>query len=139
MKPYKKLSTFSNQPNKETNSKMQIIQQEFTVHDVAAGVFNKPFYEDSIGLAMRGFKTMIDEPTSQICKFPEDFELYYLGTFNQATAEHTHLRTPMPIMNAKTGPRVDPNDQDFVKDLACTYAEMRKAINEGSLLEEVTG
>lgn len=114
---------------------MQIIQHVLTVRDQAAGTYKRPFCEDSVGLAMRGMQTAIDDENSQIAKFPEDFEMYYLGTYNQATGLHDLLQIPLPIMNGKTGPRVNP--EEFIRDLAATRETVLAEINKGSLLEEV--
>lgn len=56
------------------------------VRDRAANVFGQPFCAVSKGGAIRSFSDEINNPQGgMMSKHPEDFDLYDLGTFNDAT------------------------------------------------------
>lgn len=108
---------------------MQIKQHMFTVWDQAAGSYRKFFMEDTIALAMRGFDEESKNPESNLCKYPEDYTLFYLGTWNLGTAEFT-LCEPKAISTGHAGAKIDPNDPALEEDLghekAKSLADVRK-------------
>lgn len=57
----------------------------FTVRDRKAGTFNRPFFELNKVQALRAFSTACKQAESPFSQFPDDFELLYLGTFDQRT------------------------------------------------------
>lgn len=57
----------------------------FSIKDVKAEGFNTPFFQSTFGLAERAFKEACNDPQSQIAKNKEDFSLYYIGEFSNAT------------------------------------------------------
>lgn len=62
-----------------------------SVFDVAAGVYSRPFFVASKGLAIRSFQDEVsrkadDNPMSA---HPADFKLFYLGTFDDLTGKFT--------------------------------------------------
>lgn len=59
----------------------------FAVRDVKSEGFMTPFFQPTFGLAERMFKEAANDEKSMICKNPEDFSLYYLGEFNNASGE----------------------------------------------------
>ncbi|WNK14522.1 MAG: nonstructural protein [Microvirus sp.] len=58
----------------------------FAVRDRAADVFGTPYYSVSRGSAIRGFSDEVNrrEPGNTLSAHPEDFDLYVLGTFDDA-------------------------------------------------------
>lgn len=71
----------------------------FTIRD-AKGSFHEPFYAESHGLAERTFKNWRDQENSQIGKYPEDFDLYYVGNYDKQTGTILALETPDHIIKA---------------------------------------
>lgn len=59
------------------------------VCDVKAGSFLPPMAVAHVQVAMRSFEQEVnrDAPDNMIAKYPEDFHLYKLGTFNQVTGD----------------------------------------------------
>lgn len=57
------------------------------VRDRAADVFGQPHFATSVGAAIRGFSDEInrDAENNVFAKHPDDFDLYKLGTFDDAT------------------------------------------------------
>lgn len=54
------------------------------IRDRAADVFSQPFFVASTGQAIRSFGDAVngDAKDSAVCQHPEDFDLYFLGLFN---------------------------------------------------------
>lgn len=94
-----------------------MLQSVFTIFDSAKGAHTRFFCEDSVASAMREFLDARNNPNTALHKFPEDFTLYYLGTFNLDMARFEMLGEPVPLANAKTGPKRDPEDPEFNQDL----------------------
>lgn len=51
--------------------------------------FNKPFNEVNDDMAIRALKALCNNRDTQVGMFPEDFELWKIGEFNEETAELT--------------------------------------------------
>lgn len=58
----------------------------FTVYDSKAETYLRPFSMLTTGEAVRGFITSLNMPDTDYCKYPADFTLFELGTFDQATS-----------------------------------------------------
>lgn len=54
------------------------------VRDRAADVFGQPIFAPSKGVAFRSFSDEINrsDPNNQMNKHPEDFDLYFLGMYD---------------------------------------------------------
>jgi len=61
-------------------------QQLYTVYDQKAEAYLQPFATNTHGLAERMFAEMVNTPGHQFNRFPEDYVLYHIGTFDTATA-----------------------------------------------------
>lgn len=57
----------------------------FAIKDSKAGMFNSPFFQPTHGTAERSFKELLKDPQSFVSKYPEDYDLYYLGTYDDIT------------------------------------------------------
>lgn len=79
----------------------------FAVKDEKTDEFHPPFFQTTPQAALRIFKTEINRvhETNQAYLYPEDFSLYYLGTFNQATGKiepETELLIKGPAVKTPT-------------------------------------
>lgn len=74
----------------------------FTVFDSAAGGFLDPFTAPTIEVAIRGFRELVNTQDHQFNRFPEDYTLFQLGTFNVETGQVSPLDTPHPLGVAVT-------------------------------------
>lgn len=59
----------------------------FAVYDSQLGAFFTPFFMAHEALAKRAFRAIANDPASQICQHPQDFTLFELGEWNDATGE----------------------------------------------------
>lgn len=58
------------------------------VRDAKSEAFGRPFFSPTIGMAVRSFDDEVNNPESGILhQHPEDFALYALGKFNDASGE----------------------------------------------------
>lgn len=65
----------------------------FTVYDSKAETYLRPFSMRSTGEAIRGFITTLNDGQSEMSKYPADFTLFELGTYDETKATITTLPT----------------------------------------------
>lgn len=80
----------------------------YSVFDKKAGVYNVPFFLQNNALAVRAFADLVNHDDSMISRFPEDFALYNIGSYDDKTGVCKSL-IPAVFMN---------NATEFVKKLA---------------------
>lgn len=56
----------------------------FTVYDSKAETYLRPFSMLTTGEAIRGFITTLNDPQTEYCKYPADFTLFEIGTFDES-------------------------------------------------------
>lgn len=61
----------------------------FSVFDMAAARFMDPFCAPTMEFAIRGFKECCETQGHQFQKFPEDYALYMVGSFDAETGVMT--------------------------------------------------
>jgi len=64
-----------------------MILKMFAVRDMKAQAFLQPFYSPSTGSALRAFGDAAQDGTCPFSKHPEDYVLYEIATYDDATAE----------------------------------------------------
>lgn len=64
-----------------------MLQQLYTVYDEKAQAFLDPFFVPTHGLALRAFKDCVNSKDHQFGKHPADYTLFYLGDWDNNTAE----------------------------------------------------
>lgn len=72
----------------------------YSVRDAKAEIYNAPFYKRSHGEAERDFKNAITDDKNPNAKYPEDFDLYFLGDYDDQTGLVKPLNTPQHIAKA---------------------------------------
>lgn len=71
--------------------------QVYTVRDSAISAFVNPFYARTHEEAMRTCAQAISDKKSAMGTHPENFDLYYLGTYEDNTGKISPLDTPEHI------------------------------------------
>lgn len=74
----------------------------FSIRDSKGEIFNPPYYAKTHGEALRSFKTLSNDPKSTINQYPEDFDLYFLGEYDDQTGKLKPNDTPQHIEKAVT-------------------------------------
>lgn len=72
----------------------------YSIRDAKTEIFNTPFFNNTHGEAERNFKSTVNDERSQICKYPEDFDLYFLGDYDTNTGKMSPLDTPQHMVKA---------------------------------------
>jgi len=72
----------------------------YSIRDAKAEIFNPPFYKKTHGEAERDFTTLCRDEKSQVSKYPEDYDLYWVGSFDDASGKFEALDTPQHIIKA---------------------------------------
>lgn len=81
----------------QRKNKMQTI---FSVHDSKAQAYLPPFYMRNKGEALRAFETTVKDTNTQFNKYPQDYTLVELGTFDENTATIETWEKPIILENA---------------------------------------
>ncbi len=71
-----------------------MIIKVFTVYDSKAEAYLQPFYSQSKGSAIRSFQEAVNDPKSNIGKYPADFTLFELGSFDDSNCRFVLNSTP---------------------------------------------
>jgi len=79
-----------------------MLLKSFSIRDAKGEIFNTPFFQKTHGEAERSFKQIANDTNSMVYKFPEDYDLYYLGTYDDQTGVFKSLDTPQHLMKAVT-------------------------------------
>lgn len=72
----------------------------FSVKDSKAAAFAPPFFLARMELALRGFRDAVANPEHQMFKHPEDYALYCLGEFDDATGKVGSVNEPVLVAQA---------------------------------------
>lgn len=72
----------------------------FTIRDTKGEVFNTPFFQKTHGEAERSFKSLLNDQQSMVAKYPEDYDLYYIGEYDDQTGQFNSTDTPQHMVKA---------------------------------------
>lgn len=61
----------------------------YAVKDIKSQLFNNPFIQKSDGVAIRAFATACEDTNTDLNKYPSDFSLYHIGTYDPETGDLT--------------------------------------------------
>lgn len=87
--------------NKEMNKEVNHVKlQTFAIYDEKAEVYSPPMYLAHTGEAIRSFQDMVNNKQSKVNQHPEDYTLYCLGTYTQATGKFENLPEPKVLERA---------------------------------------
>lgn len=82
----------------------------YSLKDEKAEAFSQPFFMDTDGQALRALDGIVNNPETQVNRYPQDFTLYRLGTYDEKTGRLESRETPKLLASAT----------DFVKHEAET-------------------
>lgn len=72
-----------------------MLQGVFSVFDSKAAAYLPPFYAPTAGSALRSFMDAISKADHPFGKYPEDYTLFELGSFDDSTGKFDCLSTPV--------------------------------------------
>ena len=72
----------------------------YSIRDQKSEIFNIPFYKLTDGEAQRDFGRLANDPQSMISLYPQDFDLYYLGIYDDNNGKFDLVDTPLHVIKA---------------------------------------
>lgn len=75
-----------------------MVNQCFAIFDSKVNAFLSPFFCRTDGQAVRFFQALVQDSSHDFGKFPEDYALFELGSFEDMEGKFTLLPTPRPIV-----------------------------------------
>lgn len=64
----------------------------FSIYDCKSQCYSRPFFSQAVGSAIRAFEDAVNQKGSDISRHPEDFTLFEIAEFDDATAVITPLK-----------------------------------------------
>lgn len=77
-----------------------MVLKAYSIRDEKSEIFHLPFFKHTHGEAEREFKTLTNDNKSTISKFPEDYDLFHIGTYDDNTGKFEPLVTPTHMVKA---------------------------------------
>lgn len=77
-----------------------MVRKMFSVRDQKSELFNVPFFKSTHGEAERDFRTLCQDEKSVVARYPEDFDLYYLGEYDDNSGKFQPVDTPQHVVKA---------------------------------------
>ncbi len=75
-----------------------MLRQVYSIRDAKTEIFNAPFYKTNEGEAERDFRTVVNDSATSINRYPQDYDLYHLGSFNDIDGKFLALDTPCHVI-----------------------------------------
>lgn len=93
----------------EDKIKIKKLINMYAVYDKVAEIFMPAFSCENHAKAIQGFSDVANDPKGVVIKHPSDYELYFLGSFDQSTGET--INTIQHLAVAKELLKVQINEQ----------------------------
>lgn len=77
-----------------------MIKKVYSIRDAKGELFNDPWFAHTHGDAERTFTRLVKDEKTTIHQFPEDYDLYFLGEFDDQRGVYNCLETPQHIIKA---------------------------------------
>lgn len=76
-----------------------MIYQVVAVRDAALQGYGRPFFVASVGVAVRSFADEVSREAADNAMYahPEDYDLFHVGSFDDATGELTPVVPPVRV------------------------------------------
>lgn len=72
----------------------------FSIRDSKGEIYNTPWFKKTHGEAERDFREAAKDDKSYLSKYPEDYDLYYIGEYDDQTGTIKPLDTPQHMLKA---------------------------------------
>lgn len=74
-----------------------MIHRMFAVFDVTANAYLQPFFTVNTGTAVRSISELVNDKAHQFGKYPNDYVLYEVGSFNDADGLLSSHQAPVKV------------------------------------------
>ena len=78
-----------------------MIHQVLAIRDSAVNAYDRPFYTPTNAAGIRAFADNVRNKESPMSQHPEDFTLWFLGTYDDETGQFLQTQPPMQIARAQ--------------------------------------
>lgn len=109
-----------------------MLHEIYAVYNRKAKFYERPFHAKSLGDAERHFEMAINDRTTFLNKYPEDYDLYYLGQFNDSTGQYELIDSPEHKHKALTFLKT--NNQ-IIDELRSVYEMLHKEFGPQSRMQ----
>lgn len=72
----------------------------YSIHDEVTEIFNLPFHSINEKTAIRSFQQACKDPNTGLHQSPQDYTLYYVGTYNDADGKTSNSDVPIRVITA---------------------------------------
>jgi len=72
----------------------------YSIRDAKCEIFHPPWYAKTHGEAERIFAQSVNDEKTMLSKFPEDFDLYFVGEYDETSGVFRSLDTPQHQLKA---------------------------------------
>lgn len=87
-----------------------MILQAYAIYDSKAQAHLQPFFVQNHYIAVRLFTDCVNDPLNPIAKHPEDYTLFHVGEYDDATGELQNLKAHTSYGLAANYKRGDPDE-----------------------------
>lgn len=77
-----------------------MIKEIFSIRDGKSELYGQPFFQNTEAEASRNLARLTQDPSSLISSYPEDFDLYKIGQYDDSTGTLIGYDTPQHIVKA---------------------------------------
>lgn len=74
--------------------------QVFSLFDSKAKAYTQPYFMPQKGQALRSLDGIVNNPQTEVYKYPDDFKLYKLADYDNLSGKFIPLQEPEFIANA---------------------------------------
>lgn len=72
----------------------------YSIRDSKGEIYNPPFFNKTHGEAERNFRDLANDKQTTVGRHPEDYDLYYIGEYDDQTGKVQANDTPHHIVKA---------------------------------------
>ncbi|AXH75153.1 MAG: nonstructural protein [Microviridae sp.] len=76
-----------------------MLMQVFSILDVKTGAFGSPFFAFNVSVAQRNVAAAVRDGESMLSKFPGDFQLFQIGSFDDGSGLLEPMVPPLAVCN----------------------------------------
>lgn len=77
-----------------------MLLKAYSIRDAKGEIYHNPFFKHTHGEAERDFHQVVNDDKSTLNQFPDDFDLYYIGEYDNTAGTFKSLATPQHITKA---------------------------------------
>lgn len=115
-----------------------MIKSIYSIYDTKICAYMPPFFAITDGEAVRYVRGAVEDPNTMLNKYPEDYTLFCLGSFDDESGEVVSLATPRSVLgiivlkslNEKHKPSVAGLDPTLSSVLSASNPDVSKGFKE---------